>query len=174
MHGGALLPRQPTVEALYGYGVVTTEVDFLRSGSTDVVASAGFVPCQPVAVASQRLLILIRDDEQSAPVDDDFLSSWLGLIRHAAYLAACQAACQTALALSATHRRRWDRPDDARTIGALIEFRCMAWIENGPFLAPAGNIAQHYVGPLDTPDHALALAIMEARSGGDFRRVQLG
>ncbi len=37
--------------------------------------------------------------------------------------------------------------EDARTLGAAVEFRRMAWIEAGPFICPANEVAWHPVHP---------------------------
>ena len=49
-------------------------------------------------------------------------------------------------AFTVQHQHAWLHPKDPRTIGAAIDFRCMAWIEEGPFLCPALNVAWHYIG----------------------------
>ncbi len=37
--------------------------------------------------------------------------------------------------------------EDARTLGAAVEFRRMAWIEAGPFICPTNEVAWHPVHP---------------------------
>lgn len=71
-----------------------------------------------------------------------------------------------------TYSRNWTRLDDPRSLGALVEFQCMAWIRDGPHLATAGNVSLHYAGLLGTDDHDLSLRLLERypHSGGFYRR----
>ena len=52
----------------------------------------------------------------------------------------------TAFLTAGDYKEAWPA-EDARTLGAAVEFRRMAWIEAGPFICPANEVAWHPVHP---------------------------
>lgn len=72
------------------------------------------------------------------------------------------------------YHAHWMQPGDARCMGAFVEFRVMATVEEGTFLVPAVDLAFSFPEPHDNPHHELSLELQRKFSGGSYRLTRLG